>query len=97
MFKRIVDWGDGWLPVIREIPQLIDGRAQLQQLCEEAHRDPATIRITVFGAVEQWRQRKKLDALAAAGAEHVTLWLRGNTSAEMQSEMDILAKELLQT
>lgn len=97
VFQRIVEWGDGWLPVIREIPQLIDGRAQLQQLCEEAHRDPASIRITVFGAVDQWRQRKKLDALAAAGAEHVTLWLRGNTSAEMQSEMDILAKELLQT
>jgi alkanesulfonate monooxygenase SsuD/methylene tetrahydromethanopterin reductase-like flavin-dependent oxidoreductase (luciferase family) len=95
VFKRIVEWGDGWLPVIREVQQLIDGRAQLHALCAEAGRDPASIRITVFGAWDQWRQRREVDMLAAAGAEHVIIWLLARTSDDMRREMDALSNELL--
>ncbi len=95
VFRRIVEWGDGWLPVIREIAQFTDGRAQLHTLAEEAGRDPASIRLTVFGAWEQWRKRHEVDALAAAGAEHVTIWLLERDHDGMRRELDALATELL--
>lgn len=94
VFKRIVEWGEGWLPVIREVPQLADGRDQLRALCAEHGRDPDSIRITVLGAVGQWRKRKHLDALAAAGAGHVVLWLTERDADGMRRELDALAAEL---
>ena len=95
VFKRIVEWGDGWLPVIREVQQLSDGRDQLHALCAEAGRDPASIRIAVFGAWNQWRTRHEVEVLAAAGAEQVTIWLLGRASDDMRRELDALAQELL--
>ena len=94
VFKRIVEWGDGWLPVIRAVSQLTDGIDQLQRLCVEAGRDPASIRITVFGADGQWRKRAQMETLFAAGAGHVTLWLQGRTADDMRHELDALAREL---
>ena len=48
-FKRVVAWGDGWMP-IRATPEDIKmGRATLDKLCEAAGRDPRSIEITVFG------------------------------------------------
>ena len=97
VFKRIVEWGDGWLPVIRAVSQLTDGIDQLQRLCAEAGRDPSSIRITVFGADGQWRKRAQMETLFAAGAGHVTLWLQGRTADEMRHELDVLAGELIQS
>ena len=95
VFRRIVEWGDGWLPVIREVDQLVAGRTALRELAEAAGRDPATIRVTVFGAEGQWRKRRSVDALAAAGAEHVTIWLTARDTDGIRRELDALAKELL--
>ena len=52
-FHRIVEWGDGWLPVIRKVSQLSDGINQLQALCEACGRDPQSIRVTELGAENQ--------------------------------------------
>ena len=95
VFHRIVDWGDGWLPVIREVSQLSDGLEQLHTLCEARGRDPASLRITVLGAEGQWRKRAELDALFAAGAEQVTLWLKSRTADDMRRELDALARALI--
>ena len=95
VFHRIVDWGDGWLPVIREVSQLSDGLQQLRTLCEARGRDPASLRITVLGAEGQWRKRAELDALFAAGAEQVTLWLKSRTADDMRRELDALARALI--
>jgi len=95
VFRRIVEWGEGWLPVIRDVDQLVDGRSQLRELAEAAGRDPASIRVTVFGAEGQWRKRRGVEALAAAGAEHLTIWLTGRDTDGIRRELDALAKELL--
>jgi len=95
VFKRIVEWADGWLPVIREVQQLINGRDQLHALCAQAARDPASVHITVFGAWDQWRTRREVDELVAAGAEQVTVWLLGRTSDELRRDLDRLARDLL--
>lgn len=95
VFRRIVDWGDGWLPVIRDVQQLIDGRNQLATLAAERGRDPTELRITVLGAAQQWRRRQHIEQLAAAGAEHVTIWLLARDADGMRRELDELAAELL--
>lgn len=95
VFQRIVRYGDGWLPVVGKVQQLIDGRAELHALAEQAGRDPASLRITVLGAPGQWRARRDCEALLAAGAEQVVLWLQGRTAAEQCHELDALAAELL--
>lgn len=95
VFHRIVEWGDGWLPVIRAVSQLTDGLQQLRALCEARGRDPGTLRVTVLGAEGQWRKRADLNALHAAGAEQITLWLKGRTADELRRDLDGLARELL--
>ena len=81
--------------MIREVEQLVDGRNQLHALCADAGRDAASVRITVFGAWDQWRKRREAEELLAAGAEQVVIWLLGRTSDELRLDLDRLAKELL--
>ncbi len=47
-FKRVVEWGDGWLPVMESPEQIAIARKELDRLCAEAGRDPKSIEITVF-------------------------------------------------
>ncbi|MGD9603999.1 MAG: LLM class F420-dependent oxidoreductase [Gammaproteobacteria bacterium] len=95
VFNRIVRYGDGWLPVIHQVPQLVDGRDQLRRLAEEAGRDPATIRISVFGAQHQWRTRRDVEQFAPLGVEQVILWLNSRSADEMRTELDALARDVL--
>lgn len=95
VFNRIVRYGDGWLPVVRNVAQVIDGRDQLHALAEAAGRDPASIRITVFGAQHQWRTRAAIEAFIPAGVEQVILWLNERTADGMRVELDALAAAVL--
>ena len=48
VFKRVVEYGDGWLP-LRTRPDLVaEGRKQLDRLAEEAGRDPRSLEITCY-------------------------------------------------
>jgi probable F420-dependent oxidoreductase len=95
VFHRIVRYGDGWLPVIHKVPQVIDGRDQLRAIAEAAGRDPATIRITVFGAQTQWRTRKEIDQFAALGVEQVIIWINARATDAILPELDALARDVL--
>src|SRR5688572_31218047 len=45
VFKRIVEWGDGWLPTATSPEELKRGRTTLNELAEKAGRDPKTIEV----------------------------------------------------
>src|SRR5499433_3591258 len=45
VFKRVVAWGDGWLPTAVGPDVVRVGRVELDRLAREAGRDPATITI----------------------------------------------------
>ncbi len=94
VFQRIVKFGDGWLPVVKEIAQVTRGRDRLHALAEQAGRDPASLRITVLGGDGQWRRRADMDAFAALGVEQVVLWLRSRDADAMRRELDELAAAL---
>lgn len=95
VFHRIVRYGDGWLPVVRNVSQVIDGRDQLHAIAEAAGRDPASIRITVFGAQNQWRTRQEIRQFAPIGVEQVTIWINARATADICRELDALAAAVL--
>ena len=49
VFKRIVAWGDGWIPTRVSPEQVKVGRATLDEFASAAGRDPRKIDITIFG------------------------------------------------
>ena len=49
VFKRVVAWGDGWIPSRVTHEEVKRGRSTLDELAEVAGRDPASLEITVFG------------------------------------------------
>ena len=48
VFKRVVAWGDGWMPYRITPVEVERGRQKLHELATDAGRDPASIEVTVF-------------------------------------------------
>ena len=49
VFRRVVRWGDGWMPTASSPEQIAAGRAAIDELAEASGRDPSGISVTVFG------------------------------------------------
>jgi len=71
-FDRVVDLGDGWLPLARAGEAVFEGIAALRARAEQRGRDPASVRVSVFGAAAD---AKLLERFEQAGVERVTLGL----------------------
>jgi probable F420-dependent oxidoreductase len=89
VLKRIVAWGDGWLPNRITPEQVRDGRATLDKLAQDAGRDPASLTISVYGqAPDRDLVRRFLDA----GATRVVVRPPAvKTEAEMGRELERIA------
>lgn len=94
-FKRIVNYADGWLPIVFSAQDLGGYVDQIKQCCEQKARDFSTIDISVFGAMTQWRTRADVTALGKAGANRVIIWLLASDTKGSLAELDELARELL--
>src|SRR5262245_16876915 len=75
VFMRIVEWGGGWLPVVQNVAQVVDGMTQIKELAAAAGREDKQIRVNVLGGEGQWRTRKEIEAFLDSGVEQVTVWL----------------------
>ncbi|MEW6298444.1 MAG: LLM class F420-dependent oxidoreductase [Thermodesulfobacteriota bacterium] len=95
VFKRIVEWGDGWLPTGVPLEALTRGRATLNELAEKAGRDPKTIEVIAFGQPGQYGDRAELTPLEQAGITHATIWLRRTKEHEVLAELEDLARRAL--
>jgi probable F420-dependent oxidoreductase len=71
--RRVVDYCEGWMPVLHLMPDFIGTLTELRARAEEAGRDPATIKTIVMGAP---RDRAGLDRLEAAGVDCAVFHLR---------------------
>lgn len=94
VFKRTVEWGDGWLPCTADAKEVADGRIELTRLAKAAGRDPASIDLTVFALPGYCRTAKEMADMAKTGANAVVIWLAGVTEAELTEEMTALAAEV---
>ena len=72
VFKRVVEYGDGWMPVRVDEEQVRMGRATLDELAEAAGRDPNSIRLMVCNVPAD---SDLISRLEAAGADRVTVSL----------------------
>ena len=94
-FKRVVEWGDGWMPNRASVEEIRQGRETLDRLAKEAGRDPSTIRVMAFGASGQFRDREAIMDLEQAGADRVTIWLDNTEGAGALREMEDIARLVL--
>jgi probable F420-dependent oxidoreductase len=94
-YKRVAQWGDGWLPVLRRMEDFADGVRQISDMAREAGRDPASLDFTLFGGQGQWRNKKDLDAARQAGANRVVLWINASEGDAIRRELDELAAQVL--
>ena len=92
VFKRIVGWGDAWMPN-RITPDGIEsGKNELKRLCEESGRDFSTIGITVYGATPD---PSIVDELFSAGAERIVLSIDSIEEKEALQQLDGFANDFL--
>lgn len=94
VFKRVAEWGDGWLPVSNDPQEIADGKAAIARRAREIGRDPATLEVTLFCMEGRFRTRAELDAAAQAGADNVVLWIKGRQQDDVLAELDVLAGDI---
>jgi len=95
VFNRIVKWGDGWLPVVMNVQQVVDGMSKMKEIASAAGKSDKKINVNVLGALGQWRTRKGIDGFVAAGVDQVTIWMESTDLDSARFELDALAEELI--
>lgn len=92
VFKRIVAYGNGWMPT-RSTPELIrQGRAVLNELAVEAGRDPRSIAVMAYIAPTD---RAVLQALEEAGADAAVVRLESESEAAVPAALEQIAQKVL--
>lgn len=97
VFKRIVEWGDGWLPTGASLETIQRGCTTLNELAEKAGRDPKSLQVIAFGQPNQFRSREELKPLEKIGITHATIWLKRMKENEVITELEDLARSALTT
>ncbi len=92
VFKRVVAWGDGWMPVRVTEEQVRAGRATMDELAEAAGRDPGTIQLIVSNVAPE---RDVIARYEEAGANRVTVALPPDAGPEGLNELERLAEQVL--
>ena len=93
--KRVVDWGDGWIPVVTSVDEFADGVTKIKAMAKEAGRDAKEIDFTVFGITGQWQTTAKIREFEKVGADRVVVWLGDGNLKVVLGEMERLAKAVL--
>jgi probable F420-dependent oxidoreductase len=92
VFTRVVEWGDGWMP-IRATPEDIKrARTTLNQLADAAGRDQHSIEITVFGEASDPEVLKRFEE---AGANRVIVRPQTTEGDAALAELERIAVQLL--
>ena len=95
VFKRVVEWGDGWVPSRVSVDVIKSGRARLNELAEQAGMDPGSIEVTAFGEAVQFGDREVIKDLEQSGVNRVIIWLPHPEGDEGLEEMGEVARRVL--
>ncbi|HIM92146.1 MAG TPA: LLM class F420-dependent oxidoreductase [Dehalococcoidia bacterium] len=92
VFKRIIDYGDGWMPN-RVVPEDVQkGRATLDELAEAVGRDPKSIIVSVFG---QQPDADLLKGFEEAGADRVMIRVETANEEDTLKNLHSIAETVL--
>ena len=92
VFKRVVAWADGWMPIRISPEQVRKGRQTLTELAEAAGRDPKSIRLNVCNVSPD---RDTIKRYEEAGADSVDLPLPLHLGEEALPELERMAEKVL--
>ncbi len=70
--RRVIKYCDGWLPRARDPEIIVRGIARLNELAEEAGRDPESISVNVFAPRPD---AELIDRFKGKGVARIVLWL----------------------
>jgi probable F420-dependent oxidoreductase len=93
VFKRVVAWGDGWMPNRVSPEQVKRGRATLDELAEAAGRNPRSIQVSVFG---QSADPEVIQEFQDAGADRVIVRLPNTQDQGALDGLERMAERVLQ-
>ncbi|HZZ48471.1 MAG TPA: LLM class F420-dependent oxidoreductase [Pseudonocardia sp.] len=91
--RRVVEWGDGWVPLVQGVDEFAAGATRIRQLAEECGRDPESIDLSVFGLSGQWMTKESYEAFEQAGCNRLILFLDALTTEENLAHLEALAAE----
>ena len=91
VFKRVVNYGDGWMPVRATPDGVRAGRAALDELSDAAGRDPKSIQILIYGA----SSREEIKQMEDAGADMATVRVESTDPDRVMDGLEKLAEEML--
>ncbi|CAI8033828.1 Uncharacterized protein Mb0978c [Geodia barretti] len=92
VFKRVVEYGDGWMPVRVDEEQVRMGRVSLDELADAAGRDPKSILLMVCNVPAD---AELIRGLEAAGADRVTIGLPAEAGEDSLRVMEELASAVI--
>jgi probable F420-dependent oxidoreductase len=91
VFKRVVAWGDGWMPTRATPEDIKNARATLGELAGAAGRDPKSIEITVYGEASDPDMLKRFED---AGTDRVIVRLQTTEGDAAVAELERMAEQL---
>ena len=92
VFRRVVAWGNGWMPNRITPEELRAGKAELNRLAAAAGRNPDDIEVSVFG---QPADPELLKAFADAGAARAMVFAESAPRDAALRQLDDIASRLL--
>ena len=85
MLAHLVEWADGWIPILTPAIDLAADVATLRQAFEDAGRDPDSLRITICNAPSD---AAGLEGLAALGVQRAALTVWAETRDDVLHQLD---------
>lgn len=95
VLRRVVAWGDGWMPGRVSVDEIRRGCVMLRELAQQAGRDPMSLEVVAFGGPGQFRDRVAIKEVGEAGANRVTIWLTQTSGEAPLAEMEAIARQVL--
>jgi probable F420-dependent oxidoreductase len=92
VFRRVVTYGNGWMPWMYTPEQSREGRATLNDLAREAGRDPKSIEVVALPAPAD---PEVLKAYEDAGADGAVVFMMPAPEQEMLGELEQIAQKVL--
>jgi probable F420-dependent oxidoreductase len=88
-FDRVVEYGDGWMPIVRANQNPVPKIPELRERLKKAGRDPKSAPVSIVFAPPK---KVALDALQAAGVERAIFGLPSESRETVLPKLDAYAK-----